>query len=90
MVAVREYNALAARLEVLQADGARLGKSAFDADMVLLHGQLVAHIAAITVVAGLAPTHLANATLFTVINLLFFVFIVVQCAYCAIVCAEVD
>ena len=58
--------------------------------MVLLHGQLVAHIAAVTVVAGLSPTHLANATLFTVINLLLFVFIVVESAYSAIVSAEVD
>ena len=58
--------------------------------MIFFHGQLVTHITTITVIAGLPPTHLANSTFFTVINLLFFVFIVVEGANGAVICAKVD
>ena len=58
--------------------------------MIFFHGQLVTYITAITVIAGLPPTHLANSTFLTVINLLFFVFIVVEGAYGAVICAEID
>ena len=89
MVTVGENDTLAACLKVLQANWTRLIQSILHTDVILFHRQLVADIAAVAVVASLSPTYFANSALIAVIDFFLLIFIVVKCAYVAIVGTKV-
>ena len=77
MIASHEVDFLSTSLKVFETYRAVLHQSIFNAHMVLLHRQHVAHIAAITVVSVLGTAILAHAALITVKDLFLLHFIVV-------------
>lgn len=63
---------------------------ALHADVVLFHWQLVAHAAAVAVVAGLTAANFADAALVAVVNLFLDELVIVKRAYGAVIATELD
>ena len=68
MFALQKYDALSTHAQVFEAYRAVLPKKVFLTYMVLVHRQLVAAVATITVIGAFSASHFANATFVAVVD----------------------